>query len=243
MKSINEMHQLTRLTVSLALCASFTSHVSAGVEPFVGEISFVGFNYAPSGWAKCDGQELPVNQNAALFSLLGTAYGGDGIKTFKLPDMRGRVPVHQGQGLGGSNYSMGQTGGNENITLSINNMPAHSHPATAISTSTSTMDSGAQAISTLKAANVTADATGAANNAIANSSAALTKIYSSSTAPDVSMHQASIQTTLSNLNIATTTTTAITVGNSGNSQPFSILQPFVVVNCIIATDGIYPARP
>lgn len=242
MKLKSETHQFTRFTVSLALCASFSSHVSAGAEPFVGEINFVGFNYAPAGWAKCDGQELSVNQNAALFSLLGTAYGGDGVKTFKLPDMRGRVPVHQGQGLGGSNYSMGQIGGNENITLSINNMPAHSHPATALSTSTSTMDSGAQAISTLKAANVTGDAPSAANNAIANSSASLTKIYSSSTVPNVNMHPASIQTTLNNLNIATTTTTTVTVGNSGNSQPFSILQPFVVVNCIIATDGVYPAR-
>ncbi len=243
MKAIHKTYPFTKFTVTLALCASFSNPVSAGIDPFIGEISYVGFNYAPVGWATCDGQEMPISQNAALFSLIGTTYGGNGNTTFKLPDMRGRVPVHKGQLTGGSNYSMGQVGGNENITLSINNMPAHTHPATAISTSASTVDSSANATSTLKAANVTGDATAAGNNAIANSSAPLTKTYSSTTVPNVSMHSASIQTTLNNLNIATTTTTAVTVGNSGNSQPFAILQPFLVVNCIIATDGIFPSRP
>lgn len=243
MKAIHKTHQFTKLTVTLALCASFSSSVSAGMDPFVGEISFVGFNYAPVGWATCDGQEMSINQNAALFSLIGTTYGGNGNTTFKLPDMRGRVPVHKGQLSGGSNYSMGQSGGGENVTLSIVNMPAHNHPASAVSTSTSTLDSGANATSTLKGANVAGDTTSPGNNAAAISSAPLTKIYSSTTAPNVNMHPASIQTTLNNLNIVTTTTTAVTVGNSGNSQPFPIMQPFLVVNCIIATDGIFPSRP
>jgi microcystin-dependent protein len=78
------------------------------MDPFIGEIRMVPFNFAPQGWALCDGQLLAVNQNAALFSLLGTTYGGDGTKTFALPDFRGRVPINQGQGPGLPSYEMGQ---------------------------------------------------------------------------------------------------------------------------------------
>jgi len=82
-------------------------------DPFIGEIRMVGFNFAPRGWALCDGQLLPISQNAALFSLLGTIYGGDGRTTFGLPDLRSRVPVHSGQGPGLSSYSIGQRSGAE----------------------------------------------------------------------------------------------------------------------------------
>lgn len=96
-------------------------------NPYLGEIRMVGFNFAPVGWALCNGQLLSISQNTALFSLLGTTYGGNGTTTFALPDLRGRVPVHAGQGPGLSNYTLGQLSGAENTTLLSTNMPIHNH--------------------------------------------------------------------------------------------------------------------
>lgn len=98
------------------------------MEPFIGQIMMVGFNFAPRGWAKCDGQLLPINQNQALFSLLGTQYGGDGETTFGLPDLRGRVPMHAGNGPGLPNHPIGQKSGSEFTTLSLAHLPPHNHP-------------------------------------------------------------------------------------------------------------------
>lgn len=97
------------------------------MQPFVGQIQAFGFNFPPRGWAFCDGQLLPIAENTALFSLLGTTFGGDGRTTFKLPDLRGRSIVHVGNGPGLSNIAWGQVGGAENITLSTHNLPAHNH--------------------------------------------------------------------------------------------------------------------
>jgi microcystin-dependent protein len=102
-------------------------------EPFVGEIRMFGFGFAPQGWALCNGQLLPINQNQALFSLLGTTYGGDGRITFAVPDLRSRVPVGQGQGPGLSSYAEGQAGGAETVTLAVSQMPGHTHPVKASS--------------------------------------------------------------------------------------------------------------
>ena len=96
-------------------------------EPFVGQIIMAGFNFAPRGYATCDGQLLSIAQNTALFSLLGTTFGGNGTTTFALPDLRGRVPIHQGQGPGLTDRTMGEVSGSENVTLIINEMPAHNH--------------------------------------------------------------------------------------------------------------------
>ncbi len=96
-------------------------------EPFVGEIRMFAGNFAPRGWAFCDAQLLAVSQNDALFSLLGTIYGGDGRTTFGLPDMRGRIPLHQGTGPGLSNRRLGSKGGAENVTLTTNQLASHSH--------------------------------------------------------------------------------------------------------------------
>ena len=96
-------------------------------EPFIGEIQMFGGTFAPRGWAFCNGQLLPVSQNDALFSLLGTIYGGDGRTTFALPDLRSRVPIHQGQGPGLSSRTIGQRLGAERDTLTINTMPSHAH--------------------------------------------------------------------------------------------------------------------
>jgi microcystin-dependent protein len=100
-------------------------------EPFLGEIRMFGGNFAPRGWAFCNGQLLPISSNTALFSLLGTTYGGDGRTTFALPDLRGRVPMHWGQGPGLSSRSLGESSGSESVTLTSSQMPAHTHSAVA----------------------------------------------------------------------------------------------------------------
>ena len=95
-------------------------------QPFVGEIRMAGFNFPPAGWARCDGSLLPIAENDTLFNLIGTTYGGDGQTTFALPDLRGRMPVHAGNGL-----TLGQVGGVEQVTLTANQIPSHSHAAQA----------------------------------------------------------------------------------------------------------------
>ena len=102
-------------------------------NPFLGEIRIFGFNFAPRGWAFCNGQAMSISQNTALFSLLGTTYGGNGITTFALPNLQSRVPLHFGQGPGLSPYALGQVSGEENHTLITSEMPAHTHAARASS--------------------------------------------------------------------------------------------------------------
>ncbi len=96
-------------------------------DPFVAEIRIFPFNFAPKGWAFCNGQLLPISQNTALFSLLGTTYGGDGKSTFALPDMQGNAPMHPGQGPGLSLHDLGETGGSETVTLLTSEIPSHPH--------------------------------------------------------------------------------------------------------------------
>jgi microcystin-dependent protein len=96
-------------------------------DPFVAEIRIFPFNFAPKGWAWCDGQLMPLSQNTALFSLLGTTYGGNGKSNFALPDLQGRAPMHPGQGPGLSLHDLGETGGSETVTLLESEIPSHSH--------------------------------------------------------------------------------------------------------------------
>jgi len=100
-------------------------------QPYVGEVRSVGFTFAPPGYFPCDGRLLSISEYETLFTLLGTTYGGDGTTTFALPDLRGRMVVHQGTGLGLSNRVLGQSAGTESVTLTIQNMPAHTHTAIA----------------------------------------------------------------------------------------------------------------
>jgi microcystin-dependent protein len=106
-------------------------------EPFLAEIRLMSFTFAPKGWALCDGQLLPINQNQALFSLLGTTYGGDGRVSFALPDLRGRVPIHFGNG-----HTLGERGGEQSHTLSISEIPTHTHGLNASSAEANTPDPG-----------------------------------------------------------------------------------------------------
>jgi microcystin-dependent protein len=133
-------------------------------NPFVGEIRMFGGNFAPAGWAFCDGQLLPISENETLFQLIGTTYGGDGQETFALPDLRGRIPIHQGSG-----FILAETGGAEEVTLTVQQIPAHSHAA-------------------LGAA-VTADQT-SANNALPANSVTITPYLN--TAPDAAFNPGAI---------------------------------------------------
>lgn len=141
-------------------------------EPFVGEIRMFAGNFAPLGWAYCDGQLLAVSQNDVLFSLFGTIYGGDGRTTFGLPDLRGRIPIHQGQGPGLSNRPIGQKSGTEKHTLSANELASHNHA--------------------LQAATTAADDTNPTGNLIATSTSSA--LYGpDGTAPTVAMKNEAVQ--------------------------------------------------
>ena len=113
-------------------------------QPYVGEIRMFAGNFAPAGWMFCEGQLLPISENETLFQLIGTTYGGDGESTFALPDLRGRIPIHQGNG-----FILAETGGAEEITLTVNQIPAHSHPQ---------LGAGVAATQTAPATNVPANA-------------------------------------------------------------------------------------
>lgn len=103
-------------------------------SPYIGEIRMFGGNFAPNGWAFCNGQLLPIAENDALFALIGTTYGGDGETTFALPDLRSRVPIHQGTGSSGTSYQPGGSGGGETVTLTTSQIPIHNHALTATTT-------------------------------------------------------------------------------------------------------------
>lgn len=162
-------------------------------DPFLSEIRIVSFNFAPKGWALCNGQLLPINQNQALFSLLGTTYGGDGRVNFALPNLQGRIPIHFGNG-----HTLGEVGGQESHTLILSEMPAHSH--------------------TFSASNAAPDQGLPTGNMWASNSG----VYSSAP-PDSSMNPASISSV-------------------GGSQPHTNLQPYLVLNYIIALQGIFPSQ-
>lgn len=115
------------------LFSSLTATKTFAQDAYIGEIRMVGFNFAPKNWALCEGQLLSIASNTALFSILGTTYGGDGRTTFALPDLRGRAPMHYGHGQGLSPISLGQKGGEANVTLSVNQLPVHTHNVSAVS--------------------------------------------------------------------------------------------------------------
>ena len=161
-------------------------------NPFLGEIKICAFNFPPKGWALCNGQLLPINQNQALFSLLGTIYGGDGRVTFSLPDLRSTAPMHAGAG-----FIQGQRGGEENHTLIQSELPAHSHLVPA-SNRPGNQASPAGAL-------FAAHRGGYANNS------------------DTSLAPAS-------------------VSNVGASQPHNNMPPYLVLNFVIALQGIFPSR-
>ena len=184
--------------------------------PYISEIALFPFNFAPRGWAMCLGQLLPINQNQALFSLLGTTYGGNGQTTFALPDLRGRVPLGFGEGPSAS-YSLGEAGGAETVALGVQHLPPHAH---AIDTNALT--------GTATCGNTAANRRSPDGGLPAIEAAGVTATYSS-VAPDANMRAGAVT-------VATTSTA------SGGGQAHSNLQPFLVLTYCIALQGDFPSR-
>lgn len=136
-------------------------------QPFLGEIRMVGFNFAPTGWAFCNGQLLPIAQNTALFDLIGTFYGGDGVENFALPNLQSRVAIHMGQGTGLSPYVIGQLGGVENVTLLSTQLPGHTHPV-ACSSAAGTQASPVGGVPAIESTGTSLNFTGSTPNATMN---------------------------------------------------------------------------
>jgi microcystin-dependent protein len=126
MQAFNTFRRTLALS-TLAVGALCSGQAHAQAEPFLGQIACFGFNFAPRGWLPADGRLIPIQQNVALFALLGTSYGGDGIRTFGLPNLQGRVVMGAGQAPSGVTYFVGQTGGSEAVNLSVSNLPPHAH--------------------------------------------------------------------------------------------------------------------
>jgi microcystin-dependent protein len=129
-------------------------------DPFIAEVRIVGFNFAPRGWAFCNGQLLPITQNTALFSLLGTNYGGNGTTTFALPNLQGRSPMHAGQGPGLSERTLGESGGSAAVTLVASQVPAHTHALQASATASTGTPSGTVALASNAGASIYRSPTG-----------------------------------------------------------------------------------
>lgn len=189
-------------------------------DPFIGEIRMVGFSFAPRGWAFCAGQLMPISQNTALFSLLGTTYGGDGVTTFGLPDLRGRSPVGMGNGPGLSGIIQGEKSGVESTTLTQLQMPIHNHAATG-------------------AGSFSAGAT-PSNQTLVPS--ATNSVLGGSVAGSAQAAAIWSDQVIDPIPLTNPQTVTVTVGNSGGSQPVSLRNPYLGTNFIIATEGIFPSR-
>jgi microcystin-dependent protein len=181
-------------------------------EPFLGQVEIFAFNYAPKGWTFCSGQLLSIQQNTALFSLLGTNYGGNGTNNFGLPDLRGRVSIGAGQGPGLSNYVLGQVGGEEGHTLLQGEMGMHNHSLNVNST------------------------TGASNNTNAPSGTVLGQTIG------VPAQGSTFNLYLYNSGAPGGTLDPHTIGFSGGSQPHPNQMPYLTMNFSIALVGIFPSR-
>lgn len=170
-------------------------------DPFVAEIRIMGCNFAPRGWAFCDGQLLPLSQNTALFSLLGTTYGGDGKSNFALPDLQGKAPMFWGQGPGLTERFLGQEQGVENKTLLTSEIPAHSHQ--------------------MKVAATT----------VGNSNLPGGNVFAKSGNPEASVYSTSAPSVMGG-----------ELSPAGGEMPHNNMQPYLVMNFVIALQGVYPPR-
>lgn len=165
-------------------------------EPFLSEIKIVSFNFPPKGWALCNGQLLPINQNQALFALLGTRYGGNGQTNFALPNLRGRLPIHMGNG-----HTLGEAAGSTSVTVNIQQLPTHLHQLNAV------------------------------NSAATTNTPSNTVMFANSTASQGYQPPANL-----------TPMAAAAVSSVGGSQPHNNMMPYLVLNFIIALQGIFPSQ-
>ena len=206
------------------------------MDQFIATIMPFAFNYAPVGWQQCAGQILPIAQNQALFSLLGTYYGGNGTQNFALPDLRGRAVVCQtGFGVmppGVTNHSIGQPYGAEKVTMLATNLPLHTHAATASAGTTVTPSATLNAVAS--SANTITNPTGAL---LAGSKTATVAQFAPAGTTTAAMAQGAITITP-----GTTGTPTVTVNPTGSSTPIPVLQPYLAVTYCIAMTGYFPSR-
>jgi len=193
------------------------------MEGYLGEIRMVAYPFAPRGWAFCEGQVIAIAQNQALFSLIGAHYGGDGRTTFALPDFRGRVPLSSGQGPGLSPYNLGMKGGVETVTLKVDEMPVHNHGAEL--TVASSLD-----VSTADATTNTPDA----NTCLAQGQA----VEGRGTIGTANIYGTEANSTMNSVS----TTGSVIVGDNGQGQGHTNMQPYLAVNYIICVQGQFPTR-
>jgi microcystin-dependent protein len=186
-------------------------------SPFLSEIDLFAFNFAPHGWAQCNGQLLPINQNQALFALLGTTYGGNGITTFALPDLRGRAALGFGQGPGLSSHALGESTGAESITLTVSQLAAHSH--------------------TVSPSAITATARG--RNAPGNQQTPVNAVPAIDAASTVLMYATATPTANAG---ALTLTGTVSAGAVGSTQAHENRQPLLALTFCIALQGIFPSQ-
>ncbi|MBV7530967.1 phage tail protein [Chitinophaga sp. sic0106] len=196
------------------------------MDTYIGSLLLFGGNFAIRGYMMCWGQIISIAQNTALFSLLGTTYGGNGQTTFALPDLRGRSPIGWGQGPGLGNYASGQLGGTESTTLTILNMPAHNHAGTIASASVS-MAASAQP--------------GTTNVPGPTLVPAALPVIGGGPHPE-SIKGYAVPDTTTYMAPTTQVTGTVNVGIAGGSQPFSILNPYLAMTWLIANEGIFPSR-
>jgi microcystin-dependent protein len=179
-------------------------------DPYIGEIRIFAGNFAPMGWALCQGQTLSISTNSALFSLLGTTYGGNGTSTFNLPNLAGRCVLGMGASTTGTTYVEGEASGSENVTLLQTNLPSHAHPYSP----------------TVNNANAT----------VSDPTGAIPAVVNAGTSREPAQYPAYTK------NASTGTAAAQMTGVTGQGIPVSNMQPFLVINYIIALVGIYPSR-
>lgn len=194
------------------------------MEVFMGTIQAFSFNFPPAGWAACYGQTLGVSQYQALFALLGTYYGGNGTTNFQLPNLQGRLPIGQGNGLGLTPRVIGEVSGTENVTATLNNLPTHTHTLSSVSAAT-----------TLQLANP-------ASNPVSVPTATNSFIGTSSGGPGTANIYSDAQGTTPVPLQGVSTTVTGTLSPAGNGLPLAVMNPFLVINFSVALNGVFPSR-
>lgn len=234
MKQLKKRHLLAISGITLSSMLFPTTASACSTDAYLGTLCLFGGNFTIRGYASAQGQLLPISSNTALFSLYGTTYGGDGRTTFALPDLRGRSPIGQGTGPGLDSIALGQRGGSPTHTLSVLEMPSHSHNAATTVVNTSDTSASSAALRALAAGADTNNPTG---GVLANSPRR-ENIYNSGT-PNVDMSADAI---VLDVQVSVSSTATTTVFPDGGSRSFNIRSPYLGMNWLVATQGIFPSR-
>ena len=208
------------------------------MDPFIGQIMQVGFSYAPRGWMTCQGQMLSISQNSAMFSLLGTNFGGNGQTTFGLPDARGRMMVGTGQGPSLPPVVLGQMAGTPSVTLDITQMPAHNHTAAFTGQATPLSLTSTLSAVTAPTSQTNTPTDGALLTNPPNAGPGQVKIYAPANSGGAPVNLGGLKV----MGGSVTAQGQVVIGMTGNNQPVAIMPPYVGVTTIIATEGLFPSR-